>query len=110
MKKYFKVLTNASADEKLQHELTIITKEKKDKIVHKLRYSNHEDWTNPGQLILKVIDTRDNYEFQFFKTDISKLEYDDAEYLQIILKHANQYGLKFKLKNKIRPCKHIKVV
>lgn len=103
MKKYFKVLSNAGGEKKLQHELTIITKEKKHKTIHELRYSNHEDWTCPGQLILKVIDTHDNYKFQFFKSDISELEYDDAEYLQIILKHANQHGLKFKLKNKIRP-------
>ncbi len=104
MKKKFKVITNISG--KKEHEFTIITKEKKNKIVHELYYSNYEDWTNPGQLILKLIDTQDTYQLQFTNTDTDiskKLEYDDAEYLKIILSHANQYGIDFKLKYKIRP-------
>ncbi len=60
-----------------------------------------EMWTNPNHFAKWMGPTGSS--MQFFKSDISELEYDDAEYLQIILKHANQHGLKFKLKNKIRP-------
>jgi len=103
----YKVISNLDG-KNFHHELTIKSKVKKNKTVHELYHSNHETWSahTRGQHILTLIDHGNGYKLKY-APDISNLDYDEAEYVYVIFKHAiiNYGTASFKLKHKIKKIK-----
>lgn len=101
--KTYNVISNDNG-KTFEHELTIKSTEKKNKTVHELYHSDNKNWTahTRGQLILRVIDTGNDMKIEY-GCDFSELEYDEAEYLYVILKHMiKNYNGPVKLKHKIK--------